>query len=385
MNHLLKSANAFLYHDFIFSSRYRIFRHVVFWVAHTLMWACVWEMLGSPGSYGRELINMAMWLPIFILYGYPMAYWAVPRLLMKGRLIQFLLLIIAWGIAGIYIDQSYRKYIYVPLQVKMGFKDVLPTGPLAFCYLCLTSSAAVPMVIRFFKYWELKQQDWLQAQQEKIIAELQLLKTQVHPHFLFNTLNNIYSFSLENSPKTPELILKLASLLSYMLYDCKSTEVRLAKELEIMRNYIALETERYGNKIDISWNVAGDEIQDKFIAPLMMLPFIENAFKHGTSEQIEKCWLSVDISVKENTLKVKIANSKNEYAVRSNNGIGIANVQKRLAFIYPDKHELKFSDEGNFYVVSLMIHLTGVTSIIKPFTSIIPQSIQHESTMPAYR
>src|SRR6185312_14016965 len=112
-----------------------------------------------------------------------------------------------------------------------------------------------------------------------------------------------------------------------MLYDCKTAEVRLEKELEIMKNYIGLERERYGNKMDISWDVSG-EVQDKFIAPLMLVPFIENAFKHGTSEQIEKCWLSIDLSVKGNKLKIKIANSKNENENRTNNGIGIENVRK---------------------------------------------------------
>lgn len=378
----LESINTFLYNDFIFSSRYRIQRHVIYWVVHTFLWAAIWELIGSQGSYGRELINMAMWLPVFILYGYPMAYWAVPQLLLKGKLVQFILLILAWGIAGMYIDLSFRSYIYIPLQEKMGFRDVLPRGPLAYCYLCLTTSAAVPMIIKFFKHWNKKQRDWLYAQQEKITAELQLLKAQVHPHFLFNTLNNIYSFSLESSPKTPGLILKLSNLLSYMLYDCKATEVRLEKELAIMNNYIELERERYGNNIDISWNVAG-EIDDKFVSPLMMLPFIENAFKHGTSEQIEKSWLSVDISVQENNLRAKIANSKNECVTNKTNGIGIGigNVRKRLELIYPGNHDLKLNDEGDFFVVSLMINL-GATAFY-PHTH-ISQSIKNETSVPAY-
>lgn len=384
MNKLLESINSFLYNDFVFSSRYRLLRHVTYWVFHTLIWAFFWQMLGSPGSYGREVVNMSMWLPIFILYGYPMAYWAVPKLLMKGKIFQFLLLILAWGIAGLYIDLGFRSFIYIPLQEAMGYKHILPRGPLAFCYLCITTSAAIPMVIKFFKYWNKKQMEWQAAQQEKIVAELQLMKAQVHPHFLFNTLNNIYAFSLENSPKTPSLILKLSSLLSYMLYDCRTDEVRLEKELEIMKNYIGLERERYGNKIDISWNVTG-EVKDKFIAPLMLLPFIENAFKHGTSEQIEKCWLSVDIAIKENTLKAKITNSKNEFAIRGNKGIGIANIKKRLALIYPDHHELKLNDEGDFFSVSLVLRLTGEIANRAPLINITTHTKKHETSMSAYR
>lgn len=356
MTTFLKSVNVFLYNDFIFLPRYRIWRHVVYWVAHTLIWAAIWELIGSPGTYGRELINMTMWIPIFILYGYPMAYWAVPQLLLKGKLIQFIFLILAWGIAGIHIDQSFRSYIYIPLQEMMGFKDVLPRGPLAFCYLCITTSAAVPMVIKFFKYWNSKQRDWLNAQQEKNIAELQLLKAQIHPHFLFNTLNNIYSSSLDNSPKTPGLILKLSSLLSYMLYNCNVEEVRLEKEVEVMKNYIELERERYGDKIEISWS-AGEGIKDNYIAPLLILPFIENAFKHGTSEQISKPWLGVDISVTNGILNCKITNSKNEYGFLNKNGIGIKNVKKRLEYLYNGKYKLKIKDEGDFFVVALVVNL----------------------------
>ena len=116
----------------------------------------------------------------------------------------------------------------------------------------------------------------------------------------------------------------------------------------------------------------------------MMLPFIENAFKHGTSEQIGKCWLSIDISLKGNRLKVKIANSKNENAKSRNNGIGIANVRKRLALIYPGNHELKLSNEGNFFIVSMMIQLTGEMAPAVLFPKLTSPSIQHETTIPAY-
>lgn len=368
--------NAFLYNDFIFSSRYRVWRHIIYWSFHIIIWATFWVVIGAPVSFGRQLLNMAMWVPVFILFSYPLVYGAIPHLLLKGKVIQFFLLILAWGGAGLYIDVGYRSYVLIPVQEAMGLDNILPRGPLAFCYLCMTTSAASPMIIKFFKLWTIKQRDWMRAQQEKITAELQLLKAQVHPHFLFNTLNNIYSFSMEGSPKTPGLILKLSSLLSYMLYDCKTEEVRLEKEIEIMKNYIDLEKERYGNKIEVSWSVEGD-IKDRFIAPLIMLPFLENSFKHGLSEQIEKPWLGVDISVKHDTLRCKIANSKNEYVPYNNNGIGINNVKKRLEFIYSGKHELKINDEGNFFVISMLIKLTGHTPAysISPVPSAITQTV----------
>ena len=368
--------NSFLYNDFVFSPRYRLWRHIIYWSFHITIWASFWVVMGAPGSFARQLLNMTMSVPLFILFGYPLVYVGIPHLLLKGKVIQFFLIILVWGIAGLFIDSAFRSYIFIPLQEAMKLDNIIPRGPLPSCYLCMTTSAASPMIIKFFKLWTNKQRDWVRAQQEKITAELKLLKAQIHPHFLFNTLNNIYSFSLESSPKTPELILKLSSLLSYMLYDCKTEEVRLEKEVEIMKNYIDLEKERYGNKIEISWNVEG-AIKDKFIAPLIMLPFLENGFKHGTSEQIEKSWLSVDISVKQNILRCKIANSKNEYALDNNNGIGINNVKKRLELIYIEKHELKINDEGNFFVVSMLINLTGDATVYNnvPDMSVITQTI----------
>jgi LytS/YehU family sensor histidine kinase len=215
----------------------------------------------------------------------------------------------------------------------------------------------------------------MREQQEKINADLQLLKAQVHPQFFFNTLHNIYEFSLNNSPKTPELILKLSSLLSYLLYDCKATEVRLEKETEMMKHYIDLEYERYRNKIDVSWSVDGDT-KDQFIAPLLLLPFLENAFKHGISGNIEKSWLSVDISVRKNRLFFKVVNSKNEFVHNGNDGAGLANVKKRLELLYPNRYELRMNDEGNFYVASLMLAMgEDILPVAVSKLKVIPKTI----------
>jgi two-component system sensor histidine kinase AlgZ len=353
--------NSFLYNEFIFSPRYRVWRHIVYWCFHIAAWAVFWVVEGSGYSFGRQVFSMMVWTPLFILFGYPLVYGAIPHLLLKGKIWQFFLVVLVWGAVGLFMNAGWRFYIYGPLQEALGLKNIYAQHgilPAPQSYLCMTTSVGSAMAIKFFKQLTGKQRALMQAQQEKITAQLQLLKAQVHPHFLFNTLNNIYSFSLDNSPKTPALILKLSSLLSYMLYDCKTEEVRLEKEVEIMKNYIDLEKERYGNKIEISWNVEG-EIKDIFISPLLMLPFLENAFKHGASEQIEKPWMGVDISVLNGVLKFKITNSKNEYALHNHNGIGINNVKKRLEFLYPGKHELKISDEGDFFAVSLAVKLVG--------------------------
>lgn len=386
MNGLTK-INAFLYNDFIFAPRYRIWRHLLYWSFHVTVWAIFWVIMGSPVSVWRNLFNMSLWVPVFILFGYPLVYIAIPQLLLKGRIWQFFLLIPLWGAVGLYINFAFRNYIYIPIQEWIGFEFIPSAGLQAHSYLCMTTSAASPMIIKFFKLLTMKQRDWLKVQQEKVTAELQLLKAQVHPHFLFNTLNNIYSFSLENSPKTGELILKLSSLLDYMLRNCKTEKVRLEKEIEVMKNYIDLERERYGKRIEISWSVTG-EVKDKYIVPLLLLPFLENAFKHGASEQIENPWLRVNISVnKDNRLYCIIANSKNVEVKQGNNCIGINNVKKRLEFLYEGKHELTIRNEENMFVVSMMVQLND--SVQEPglvYSSFInPEFQEYETSVPAYR
>lgn len=359
------------YNEFIFSPRFRVLRHLLFWIIDLTIWAVFWTLAGA--TIWRNLFHMLIWFPVFVLYSYPLAYWVVPKVLLKGKYVLFLGILLLWGVAGWFINYYYRMFVFIPVQIAMHFEYVSKPAHWPGSYLCMTTATGTVVIIAIFKQWIIKQQEWMRAQKEKITAEIQLLKAQVHPHFLFNTLNNIYSFSLEGSPKTPGLILKLSSLLSYMLYDCKADEVLLDKETSIMKDYIDLEKERYGNRLEISWSVDGDT-KDEYIAPLLMLPFLENAFKHGTSEQVEKPWLNVDISVKQNILKCKIANSKNEFVALSQNGIGVNNVKKRLEFLYPGKHELKMNDEGNFFVVSLLINLKshkiqdGIAKLFTPAT-----------------
>ncbi len=338
--------------DYVFSSNYTVLRHLSFWLCWLLGWTCFWTLVGTRSQ--EIFLRIMLYIPLFIIYSYPVSHFAVPKLLLKGKYVAFLGVIMFWLVAGWYMNVYFVNHIFVPAAQGLSLPNRDESSGLGFH--CMVITAACLSAISLLKHWIEKQQAWLQAEQEKMIAQMQLLKAQLHPHFLFNTLNNIYSFALHYSPKTPQMVLRLSSLLSYMLYECKGEQVLLEKELEIMKNYIDLERERYGDKIDISINVVGD-IDGKYICPLLMLPFLENAFKHGTSEQLGRPWMSVDISVKENMLKCKVVNSKNEFVSYHENGVGISNVKKRLELLYPDKHDLKLTDEGDFFVVSLMLQL----------------------------
>lgn len=355
---------------FIFSPRYRIWRHIVFWTLQVMLFTLLFS---NQRGFTIQLTISIMCLPVTMLYTYSLISWAIPRYLLRNKYLPFLfIIIIIWGAAAVGINNLYGDYVLKPVQENIFLVKNSRGFGAGFTLVSMTT-VFVACIIVLFKHWVKKQHEWIQAEKEKVTAELQLLKAQVHPHFLFNTLNNIYSFSLRGSPKTPELIVKLSSLLSYMLYDCKADTVLLEKELEVMKDYVDLERERYGNKIEISWSIEGDT-RDKYIAPLIMLPFLENAFKHGTSEQLEKSWLSFTLFVNQSVLKCKVANSKNDLSPVRENGIGIEIVKKRLCFLYPHQHELKIGDEGNFFVVSLSLKLNQ-TEVEKNPLSYVPGSI----------
>ena len=348
------------HNNFIFSSRYRAWRHIAYWTFQIFFWAAFWTIMGESASYPRQLLNVAMWIPMFIIFAYPLIYFAIPHLLMKGKYLQFFLTVLCWCIAGLYINDVYRTYVFTPLYHSLGLDDRLPHFlPLASCYLTMATSTAWTMIIKLYQLWIIKQRAWMKMQREKLSAELQLLKAQVHPHFLFNTLNSIYSFSVENSSKTPGLILKLSSLLSYMLYDCKAEKVRLEKELEIMKNYIDLEKERHNNQIEISWNVESN-VGGELIAPLLLLPFVENAFKHGISFR-EPCYIKIMLEIKDTTLYFDVYNSKHPKPEtdpeKDKSGIGLNNVKQRLQMLYPGKHELIIRETTKDFFVHLTLEL----------------------------
>ena len=169
--------------------------------------------------------------------------------------------------------------------------------------------SGIAVAIKLFKYWYVEKEAKQQAEKANLTSQLELLKSQVHPHFLFNTLNNLYSLTLERSADASALVLDLSGLLRYMLYECDSDRVPLARETDILKNYIKLEKIRYGGRLDISVSYSGD-FDNKMIAPLLLLPFLENSFKHGASEQIDQCWISLDIAVSGDIFHMKLINSR---------------------------------------------------------------------------
>ncbi|RYZ29304.1 MAG: two-component system sensor protein [Chitinophagaceae bacterium] len=223
----------------------------------------------------------------------------------------------------------------------------------------------IAAAIKLSKYWYVKEQRNLQLQKENIASQLQVLKAQVHPHFLFNTLNNIYANTQVTSPVAANMIMGLSELLRYMLYECNKPVVLLSKEVKMLKEYIALEKARYGNELDICVNESLQET-GLVISPLLLLPFVENCFKHGTSKMLDQPWVSLDISVEDDWLKMKLLNGKISGSTATTKGIGLTNVIQRLELLYPRKHELSITDEEEVFIVNLKILLERDTTLLLP-------------------
>ncbi len=194
--------------------------------------------------------------------------------------------------------------------------------------------------------------------QEKTLAELDLLKSQVQPHFIFNTLNNIYSSALKSSPETAALISHLSSFLNYNLYEAKLDFVPLHSELLFIRGYLGIQCNRYGSMLDTSVNLY-DDITGMTIAPMLLLPLIENCFKHGIGKSIHSGWVRLDISTQKEILIIKIENSIGPEPENQDvrvGGLGVKNVKRRLELLYPGRYEMQSIRENYAYLVILKIN-----------------------------
>jgi len=198
---------------------------------------------------------------------------------------------------------------------------------------------------------------WRQAEKEKLTSQLSYLKGQINPHFLFNTLNSIYYLSLEKSAKAPDAIIRLSNMMRFVISDANDNFVDLAKEISYVTNFIELQKLRLGNTASLSYKISGTTVE-KRVAPLILIPFIENAFKHGVNPEELSCIL-VDIEIGDKELTLNVNNKKvHRHYTHVKSGLGIANAKKRLDYIYPGKHVLTINDEPKDYIVTLKLNLS---------------------------
>ncbi len=299
-------------------------------------------------------------LPLKIVASYFVAYFLIPKFLFTRKIWTFTATLALTLLTASFLQRVFHSEIIGRfIEPEQEYFTLYPTTALVFkTVISIYPIVAVVALIKILKHWY--EQDWKhqEIQKEKVEAELNYLKSQIHPHFLFNTLNSLYALTLKKSDQASKVVLKLSQLLDYLLYDSNKQTVMVEKELELIENYISLEKIRFGNRLDLSYSFKGN-LQGLEIAPLLLLPFVENCFKHGAGNQLEEVWVDIQIVVEEDFLNMKISNSKDTSLhtnEKEHEGIGLQNVKRRLELIYGEgNYKMHLEDKGDSYLVELQL------------------------------
>ncbi len=213
----------------------------------------------------------------------------------------------------------------------------------------------ISTIARETREWYIQDRERKEMEKQQLISELSFLKSQVNPHFLFNSLNGIYALAIKKSDKTPDAVLQLSELMRHMLYESDREDVELEKEVEYLKNYIQLQKLRMPLGAQVSFETEGD-ISGRMIAPMLFIPFIENAFKHGVDA--DGATIQIKIQIKGNILTFDIVNRVSKARSKdSSSGIGLVNVRKRLDLLYGEKYHLDYKESKGNFVVHLHLNL----------------------------
>src|SRR5258706_1974878 len=363
----MKSQNLYniIYSD---NRSFRWKRHFLFWTAvffyHLLRIGIMMPALNWKSFLSMLELAIVWGILINMIFSYSIVYFLLPAYFIKKKYVQFtlglvllyaliqvLVLVHGFIIAGgsIFEGIGYNKLMKLSRFVRPGFIRGFGNPPLICCLL---------LALKTLKNWHLEQLKTESLARENANAELQLLKAQIHPHFLFNTLNNIYSFSLSQSPQAGMLVKKLSGMLNYMIHECEEKMVPLEKELQLLQDYMGLEKVRYGKRLDMQVEING-ECENKGIAPLLMIPFVENSLKHGTSQMLRHPWIKLEVTIFEKQLFFRLSNSKPSLVLPKgeSQGIGLMNAKKRLQLLYPGKHQLDVSSTEETFAIFMQIML----------------------------
>jgi len=330
-----------------------------------ILWGVIWLVLSV--AQNLEIPFIIENIPVF---GFQVSliafliYYAAPLFFVEKRHIYFLLLSLLVIIAfSIIINLLSGFFGHGPPHVRPDIKEGLTPPILRHLThgLLLTVAYLLGLFIEGIHFLQQKEQEAFTIKNEALQSELKLLKSQINPHFLFNTLNNIYALAGIDANKTQQSISYLSDMLRYVLYECERPFVSPSKEVKYVENYIQLFSLKSSKKypITIDTHILDTTIS---IAPMILIPFVENAIKHSHIEKIKDAFIHIYLQVSDNLIHFKIANSVPQKAINKDKvgGIGLENVQKRLAIVYPNNHELTIDEKDNIFTVELLISTLGI-------------------------
>jgi len=364
---LLDNKRLFRYHFYSGMAIQSFFQRNLILVVHLAFWCAYFSFFfyqisfqdDDQNSYLRLLADALAHVSIIAAASYMNYFYFLPRFLKHKKLtryfLEFIIPFFLFHVFLIYI----KRQIYVDsgdirrIEVVYSSKFFIKSFISAFFIVLFVG------MLKFVEEWFELEAKKKEVENEKLIAELRFLKAQINPHFLFNTLNNLYSLAFTNSPNTTEVIAKLSKMMRYMLYDSNHNKVPLSKEIEYIENYISLEKLRLNHQIPIDFEVKGD-INQVMIVPLVLITFLENAFKHGVNGNDPTSWVKVMLHVNGKTCTYTVENStlsKLNSSARESSGIGLQNLKRRLELSYPDGYQLNVENKDSKHSIQLKIDL----------------------------
>ncbi|MCK5677762.1 MAG: sensor histidine kinase [Flavobacteriaceae bacterium] len=339
-----------LYSGFNIPIRY----HIIFWITYFLFNFIRWGSYFN--DYWYSLKSNLVEFPLHIIITYFVIYYLIPKFIVKKKYIHFfILLIVSLGL--LYIIRTGLNYFLVSKNIwpeAEGIQQAFTFNHIIAVVLGEIYVISLVSVIKLTNDWinEIRKNDALKKIQLR--TELNFLKTQIQPHFYFNTLNNLYALVIDKSPKAPDVVMKLSEIMQYVLYEAKEPRISLLKEINYVHSYLELEKLRYENKIKSIINIVGD-VDDIEIPPLLFLPFIENCFKHGTKNN-DDIKVEIGFEINNNFLSFTVDNTfQNNDEKFIKHGIGIENVKRRLFLLYKDDFSLETKIKNNKFKVLLKL------------------------------
>ncbi|CAN5477137.1 histidine kinase [soil metagenome] len=350
--------------------KYKLY-HIPFWFAYHIVW---WTLtIGSVSAVMHNIFFSAysikfLFYVIFQAAGvYFNLYYLMPKFLEKGKYLQYVLLVLTTIISvAVLIVPGY--YVSVWLSGN-SFEEMYQRYPKDYMYLfqintlpSSTASMTLGMSVKLAKNWMETRKRQQLLEKEKLETELKFLKSQFNPHFLFNSINSIFVLIHKNPDMASESLAKFSDLLRYQLYECNEAQIQLSQELTYIENFIELEKLRQEHNIELNIQIVERNAGNLCIAPFILMPFIENAFKHVSKLKEESNWINMHLSFNQQQLLFEISNSVSSRYHSSEEpikykGIGLKNVQRRLDLIYPQKHTLTIQQTDKTFKVTLSLNL----------------------------
>ena len=336
---------------------FRILQHLAFWVLSFILFLHLFRTGNKPEKV--DYIYTALFQLTLLPAVYLNLELLLPKLGNRKRILFYLVSLAIVVALFSWINFNFFAEWSGKLLPNYFFISYFTFKEIAFFFISYIIITSLLKLSRSWFWVSELEKELLEKEKQKTEVELKALKAQINPHFFFNTLNSIYSMALDKDERLPNTVLQLSDLMRYFLYESKDNFIPLEKELEVINNYIALQKIRSDSQLNIEINITG-QVNGQRIAPLLLITFLENAFKHGVKGRSGRSFIRLEIAIEKNKLLFSVENNKgtvDEIKTGDHGGLGLGNVKRQLELLYPAKHVLTIKNLNNSFTVQLHLSL----------------------------